>query len=121
MTWAAFLVMWAFRDLVIWMRPELIYNVVFPGYGEMLAEGARVAGMIDATRDEKIWVNGMENNIYLAANRKAWSLMIPERTEIPTGEPPKWIVHCAGAVEFDYKDYENEYMGKYMSLMRRKG
>lgn len=130
-TFVALAAVFVTRDLIVWMRPSLIYSVTFPSsrgqgdYGDMLAEGRKVAAIVKAITnpDEHIWVNGMENNVYLEAERKAWRIEVPELEGLPEGEAPRVIVHVAGqAKKFDYKGYEPHEISNMgaMTVMVRK-
>jgi len=106
MTFVAFALVWAFRDLAIWLRPENIYKITFGApqgdYGMRLDDGEWVANWLKLHNVTEVWVNGMDNNVYLQAGVKAWNLVVPEWTEPFEGLPPKVIVHCPGNVAFDY-------------------
>lgn len=106
MTFVAFALVWGFRDLAIWLRPENIYKITFGApqgdYGMRLDDGEWVANWLKAKNVKEIWVNGMDNNVYLQAGIKSWNMVVPEWTEPFEGLPPKFIIHCAGSVPFDY-------------------
>lgn len=124
----AFAIVWAFRDLAIWLRPSNIYRITFGGaqgdYGMRLEDGEWVAHWLRERGAKEIWVNGMDNNIYLSGPFKAWNMVVPEWTEKFEGKPPKYIVHGPGAIEFDYDGngyqmVESTSRGSYI-LMERK-
>ena len=125
MTWLAFGIVWFLRDGLIWWHPKSIYRGTFGSgrgnYGDMIADAAKIEAWIreHTTPDERIWVNGMDNQIYLNVMRKAVRVEIPELPGTPwtvTGdgvspaEPlPRIIVHCKfGSKELDYEGYEPE-------------
>lgn len=112
MTFIAFGLVWAFRDLAIWLRPENIYKITFGApqgdYGMRLEDGEWVARWLKDKLLTEIWVNGMDNNVYLQSGLKSWNMVVPEWTEPFEGLPPKFIIHCAGSVEFDYDKYGYE-------------
>lgn len=112
MTFVAFAIVWAFRDLAIWIRPANIYPITFGApngdYGMRLDDGEWVARWLEQHKAKELWVNGMDNNVYLQANIKPWNLVVPEWTEKFEGLPPKHIVHCPGAIEFDYDKHGYE-------------
>ncbi len=106
---------WCLRDGLIWYRPDLIYRVTFGSaqgdYGTVMKDADTLEAWImkNTKPDEVIWVNGMENQIYLNTLRKAWRIEIPELMGIPEGDKPRVIVHCAQSFkEFDYEGYEPE-------------
>jgi hypothetical protein len=104
-----FAMVYAFRDGLCWYKPSLLYKVTFPGYDEMMADAKKIEAWIrdNTSPDEIIWVNGMENQIYLNAQRRAWRIEIPELEGTPIGELPKYVVHCQqSAKKFDYSAYE---------------
>lgn len=121
----------SYRDGIIWLRPELIYTLTFPGYGPMIEDAKSIERWImDNTKsDEKIWVNGMENQIYINTMRKAWRIEIPELEGVPEisvyGDYPHVIVHCSqSAKKFDYEGlgYETETMsnlGHFVLLVKK--
>lgn len=95
-----------------WLKPNEIYAITFgtpkANYGFMLADMKECERWILANtkQDEIIWVNGMENQVYLNTMRKAWRINIPELTDSPEGIAPRVIVHCQqSAVKFDYAGY----------------
>lgn len=102
----AYGVVWALRDLAIWLRPENIYKITFGApqgdYGMRLEDGEWVARWLQARGVKEVWVNGMDNNVYLQAGVKAWNIVVPEWTQAFEGMPPKYIVHCPGSIAFDY-------------------
>lgn len=106
MTFVAFGLVWAFRDLAIWLRPENIYKITFGApqgdYGMRLDDGEWVANWLKRNNVKEVWVNGMDNNVYLQSGIKSWNMVVPEWTETFEGLPPKVIVHCPGNVAFDY-------------------
>ncbi len=113
MTFLAFFIVWAVRDGICWYRPELIYRVTFGSgqgdYGTMMNDARHIEAwlIVNTAKDEVIWVNGAENQIYLNVLRKPWRIEIPEIKGLPDGEPPRCIVHCSqSAQEFDYTGYE---------------
>ncbi len=113
MTFLAFFIVWAVRDGICWYRPELIYRVTFGSgqgdYGTMMNDARHIEAwlIVNTAKDEIIWVNGAENQIYLNVLRKPWRIEIPEIKGLPDGEPPRCIVHCSqSAQEFDYTGYE---------------
>lgn len=112
MTFLAFAITWGFRDLAIWLRPEHIYKITFGApngdYGNRLEDGEWVARWLNMRGIKELWVNGMDNNVYLQANLKPWNLVVPEWTEAFEGLPPKVIVHTPGAIEFDYDKHGYE-------------
>lgn len=113
MTFVAYALVWAFRDLAIWLRPENIYKITFGSpqgsYGDRLDDAEYVADWLKKEGVKEVWVNGMDNNVYLQANVPSWNLVVPEWTEPFEGLPPKVIIHTAGAIPFDYDahGYEN--------------
>ena len=126
MTWVAFGIVWLLRDGLVWWHPYNIYRATFGSgrgnYGDMIADAAKIEAWIreHTAPDERIWVNGMDNQIYLNVMRKAVRVEIPELTGTPwtlaTGDGvapadplPRVIVHCRyGCKEFDYEGYEPE-------------
>jgi hypothetical protein len=112
MTFAAFALVWAFRDLAIWLKPEHIYKITFGAanadYGMRLEDGEWVAHWLKDKREVEIWVNGMDNNVYLQSGLKAWNMIVPEWTEPFEGLPPKFIIHCPGNIPFDYDEHGYE-------------
>jgi len=113
MAFVAFFLVWAVRDGICWYKPELIYRVTFGGgqgdYGTMMNDARHIEAWLreNTAKDEVIWVNGAENQIYLNTLRKPWRIEIPEIKGLPDGEPPRCIVHCSqSAQEFDYAAYE---------------
>lgn len=130
MSWAAFGIAWVLIEFPAWMLPKNIYALTFADksgahYGMSLDEGQWAADWIkdNAPNEDTIWVNGMENNIYLQAGRRAWAIIVPELRETPKGKAPNIIVHCRGAVPFDYdaEGYENVEMSPLggIAIMRR--
>lgn len=123
-TWISWALVWACRDLIVWLRPSSLYAVTF-GYGEklnyglFLKDGNPVEAWIrdHTTADERIWVNGVDNQIYLGAMRKAWQINVPEWQDLPEGTPPRVIVHCKDtALKFDYDAYKPVFVspqGRY--------
>lgn len=102
---AAFLVVWATRDGLAWLRPALTYPLTFPGYELTFEDQKEVLEWLDenTTPDETIWVNGWENQVYLYSKRKAWGIQIPELFTAPeVGKAPRVIIHCRGSAPFDY-------------------
>ncbi len=111
MALVAWLIVWALRSRLAWQFPAQIYALTFSyagkgDYGVMLKDADSIeAWLRDNTKpDEEIWVNGMENQIYLNAMRKPWYLNIPELTTVPEGTPPRIVVHCANSAlkNFNY-------------------
>jgi hypothetical protein len=108
---------WAVRDGICWWKPQLVYRFTFAGgggnYGDMMADCKKIEKMImeNTSEDEVIWVNGMENQIYLNTHRKAWRVEIPELPGLPEGEAPRYIVHCPySAKQFDYSNYRPAFV-----------
>lgn len=108
-TWAAFGIAWVLLEAVAWVKPSIVYPLTFadPGgnhYGMVLQDAEWVTRWLDENEpnEDTIWVNGMENNVYLHSGRKAWAIIVPELREVPQGTPPRVIVHCRGSVDFDY-------------------
>ncbi len=109
LTWVSFALVWSLRDGIVWYRPALIYPVTFPNYDALLADAAKIEAWIreNVSQNEIIWVNGMENQIYLNTMRKAWRVEIPELRGFPEGDAPRVIVHChTSHKKFDYDGYE---------------
>lgn len=113
--WIAVFLIWIPRDGICWWRQDLIYKFTFGGgnadYGTMMADAHKIEAWIreNTATDELIWVNGMENQIYLNTHRKAWRLEIPELEGVPEGETPRVIVHChQSCKKFDYTGYRSE-------------
>lgn len=105
----AFGLAWILIDLPCWLRPSLVYPLTFADksgahYGMVLGEGEWVAQWmrLNAPEEDTIWVNGIENNVYLQCGLKAWAIIIPELTVTPEGTPPRHIIHCRGNVPYDY-------------------
>jgi hypothetical protein len=127
----AFLLVWLFRSFSIWRHPSQLYLRTFFGangahYGQILEDADTCEEWLrkNTKPDEVIWVNGMENQIYLNAGRKSWGIMVPELTGFPAGKPPRVVVHCAGSADksFDYTDYEPQVisrLGSYTLLVRK--
>ncbi len=118
-TFAGIAIIWLFRDGITWYRPDLIYRVTFGSaqgdYGTVMKDADTLEAWIrkNTKPDEVIWVNGMENQIYLNTLRKAWRIEIPELMGVPEGEKPRVIVHCSqSAKEFDYEGYEPELISR---------
>jgi hypothetical protein len=118
------LLVWGFRDALCLYRPSLVYPVTFGGpgghYGQMLGDAEKIVKHIP--EGSTIWVNGMENNVYLQAKCKATRVEIPELPGVPD-KTPEYIVHCAtSAKAFDYKGYEPAEISNLglFTLMRRK-
>lgn len=115
-TWAAWgLACAASMGFVAWMKPSVIYALTFGtprgNYGTMLDNAKPVERWIreNTQEGETIWVNGMENQIYLNTNRPAFRINIPELQDSPEGDLPRVIVHCpAAAVKCDYTGYKAE-------------
>lgn len=136
----------------VWRDPKWVYPATFffpdgGHYGMTLASGAVAAEKVKKlTQDgEAIWVNGMENNIYIMAGRPAWWITVPETRRnlaTDTSDPaavkaghlvpvpdmalatqaPRVIVHCYGsAVPFDYSRYKPAYISgdKALTIMVR--
>lgn len=112
MAFVAYAVVWAFRDLAIYLRPENLYRITFGApqgdYGMRLEDGAWVARWLNLRGVKEVWVNGMDNNVYLQGPFKAWNMVVPEWRESFEGQPPKYIVHCPGSIEFDYDKHGYE-------------
>lgn len=104
----AFALVYATRDLWAMVKPRHVYPLTFPGYETTFLDSVEVLEWIagNTKPDEAIWVNGMENQLYLEANRKAWGIQVPELRSKPEGEAPRVIVHTRGHVEFDYANYK---------------
>lgn len=108
-SWAAFGIAWVLIEAAAWIVPANVYALTFadPGganYGMVLKDAEWVTRWLDENEpnEDTIWVNGMENNVYLHSGRKAWAIIVPELREVPQGIPPRIIVHCRGSVDFDY-------------------
>jgi len=130
-TWAAFGIAWVLLEAVAWVKPSIVYPLTFadPGgnhYGMVLQDAEWVTRWLDENEpnEDTIWVNGMENNVYLHSGRKAWAIIVPELRETPQGLPPRIIVHCRGSVEFDYDAHGYEMVDSSplggLVIMRRK-
>ena len=130
-TWAAFGLAWILIEAAAWVIPANVYALTFADksgnhYGTVLKDAEWVAQWLKDNEpgEHTIWVNGMENNLYLQANRKAWAIIVPELRETPEGTPPRIIIHCRGAVPFDYDahGYENVEVSPLggLAIMRRK-
>lgn len=129
-SWAAFGIAWVLIEFPAWMIPANVYALTFADksgahYGMSLDEGKWAADWLkdNAPNEDTIWVNGMENNIYLQSGRKAWAIIVPELRETPKGKAPNVIIHCRGAVPFDYdaEGFENVEMSPLggIAIMRR--
>jgi hypothetical protein len=126
-TFAGIAMIWLWRDGLCWYRPDLTYQTTFPNYGGLLEDAKTIEAWIieNTPKDEVIWVNGYENQIYLNTMRKAWRIEIPELEGLPEGEPPKYIVHSAQtAKKFDYEKYGYETemisnMGHYTLVVKK--
>jgi hypothetical protein len=139
MAWVGFALIWAWRDGLCWWKPALTYPMCFPftpgvSYLDVLKDSGKIEQTIrnETQPEDKIWVDGMENHIYLNTGRKAWRIEVPELTGIPEGDPPKLIVFCEASAKrkangdplFDYEGLG--YMPKEVSnrgayvLMERK-
>lgn len=131
----AVLLVWIPRDGICWWNASLTYRFTFGGgggdYGALLADAGKIERWLrdNTPTEEVIWVNGMENQIYLNANRRAWRIEIPELQGTPQrvlfGYPhgkPRYIVHCAAsAKKFDYEGYEPKMIstsGQFTLLVR---
>lgn len=93
-------------------------------YGKLLDDAKPVIEWLKANTapDEAIWVNGVENQIYIEANRPSVCMQI---IEAPREEPllaPRVIVHCGPtAMDYNYKGYENALfspIGIYTIMVR---
>jgi len=85
--------------------------VTFPNYETRLADAAPIEKWLreNTAENEVIWVNGMENQIYLNALRRPWRIEIPELLGVPDGDPPRVIVHCGESFKkFDYEKWDYE-------------
>ena len=113
MVCVAWLFVWIPRDGLCWRKPEWTYKFTFNSgggdYGAFLADVKKIEAYL-REHDGTLWVNGMENQIYLNAHKKAWRIEIPELVGFPSiGELPRYIVHCAAsAKKFDYSAYNPE-------------
>lgn len=109
----AYAIVLSTRSLYAWKLPNSLYALTFgnatTNYGMMLEDADTIENWIrESTKaDEVIWVNGMENQIYINTMRKAWQINIPELTSLPSGEPPRVVVHCpqSGIRSFEYEKY----------------
>lgn len=139
MAWLAFALVFAWRDGLCWWKPGVTYPMVFSGVGgvsylDTLKDSVKIEETIrrDTKPEEKIWVDGMENHVYLNTGRMAWRVEIPELTGIPEGEPPRLVVFCVNSAKrkadgnplFDYEGLgytpkEVSNRGAYV-LMERK-
>ena len=129
LTWVAFLCVWIPRDGICWWNPAITYKFVFSGnggdYGSMMADLAKIEKWIreNTPANAVIWVNGIENQVYVNALRKAWRIEIPELKGLPEGDAPRWIVHCvSGSKKFDYTGYEAEVIstsGNFSLMVKR--
>jgi hypothetical protein len=126
-TIGALFIVWALRDGLCLYRPSITYPTTFGGpgghYGQMLDDAAKIVAKIP--KGSTIWVNGMENNVYLQADARAVRIEIPELPGVPDfkDSAPLYIVHCAtSAKAFDYKDYEPVEISNLglFTLMQRK-
>ena len=124
----AFAIVFGMREIIPYLNPATMYQVTFAGkqgghYGLNLDDGAYVTNWLKANTDpsETIWINGWENQIYLNANRAAWQIQVPELLDPPKGQPPRVIVHCQGAIEFDYAGYDVAEVspGRTLTIMTR--
>lgn len=131
MTWGAFGIAWVITELPAWVIPANVYALTFfdksgAHYGTVLKEAEWVKAWLDENEPNEgtIWVNGMENNVYLTTGRKAWAIIVPELREVPQGIPPRVIVHCRGSVSFDYDAHGYEIADTSplggLVIMRRK-
>lgn len=131
MAGAAFGIAWILIEAAAWIVPANVYALTFadPGgahYGMVLKDAEWVTRWLDENEpnEDTIWVNGMENNVYLHSGRKAWAIIVPELRETPQGLPPRIIVHCRGSVEFDYDAHGYEMVDSSplggLVIMRRK-
>lgn len=130
-TWAAFGLAWILIEAAAWIVPANVYALTFadPGgahYGMVLKDAEWVTRWLDENEpnEDTIWVNGMENNVYLHSGRKAWAIIVPELQETPQGLPPRIIVQCRGHVPFDYDAHGYEFVDSSplggLHIMRRK-
>ena len=130
-SWAAFGIAWVLIEAAAWIVPANVYALTFadPGganYGMVLKDAEWVTRWLDENEpnEDTIWVNGMENNVYLHSGRKAWAIIVPELREVPQGIPPRIIVHCRGSVDFDYDAHGYEMVDSSplggLVIMRRK-
>ncbi len=117
MALVAWLIVWALRSRLAWQFPAQIYALTFSyagkgDYGLMLKDADSIEAWLreNTKPDEEIWVNGMENQIYLNCMRKPWSLYIPELTTLPEGTPPRIVVHCAGSANRNFNYDKWGYM-----------
>jgi len=101
LTFGAFILIWATRSLHLWRKPIKTYPATFfdtdnpaAEYGMVLNDSAEIEDWIreNTNPNEPIWVNGMENHIYLYANRKSVQINIPEFLDKPK-ITPRVIVH----------------------------
>jgi len=127
-TIGALLLVWGLRDGLCLYEPKIVYPTTFGGpgghYGQMLGDAEKIAAKIP--KGETIWVNGMENNVYLQAEAKAVRIEIPELPGVPdfSKGKPEYIVHCATSHKaFDYEGYEPieiSNLGLFTLMQRRK-
>lgn len=85
-------------------------------YAMLLADAKRIEKVIieNTTPEDRIWVNGMENQIYFTTMRKAVRIEIPELQGFPDADLPKFIVHCAvGFKKMEYTGYKVAEISNY--------
>jgi hypothetical protein len=129
---AAWAILFLLQDWAIWVKPELLYPATFPfrnsslrDYGQLLDDADEVVEWLKGNTEESeaVWVNGIENSIYLQANRRAALMSICEAPNELPDPMPRVIVHSPTAQEYNYEHYEHQLLsprGLYSVWTRKK-